>query len=212
MTDSDRNTYAKCCEVAGSSVAAYALTKDKAYGFRAYRAWRVAVSMQEAAFAAIRDEQIRLSTGAGNPPNLPAVEASLEALKKSLRLIQEAVLRVLDEIAVLNFEPTLAAEVKVNRHNVLMLTLHEAKRLAETGGTQAAVTKAVARKLRFTVGKTRKLLQQRLEDPWAVEQGHQHALDNVFVQLKERLREQRLKRKGSASPAHKRGPHPWRSS
>ena len=212
MTDTDRKTYAKCCEMARSAVAAYALTKDKAYGFRAYRAWRVADSTQEAAFAAIRDEQIRLSTGAGDPANLPAIADSLEALKKSFRLIQEAVLRVLDEIAVLNFEPTLGAVVAVDRHNVLMLTLNEAQCLGETGGTQAAVTKAVALKLRFTVGKTRKLLQQRLEDPWAVERGLQHALDDVFVQLKQRLKERRLQPKKSAPSAHKRAPHRWRSS
>jgi hypothetical protein len=201
--------YGIACKSVEEAILAFAKTKDVAYAFSAYRHWRAAGSFRAAALASVDAEQQRLAESVISFGGVPEKSDVREFLEARFLQLERAVFQVLDEISEEHQGPSSSAAVEVSRNDVLQMVSMEAGRFWKSGATKADLIKAVAMRLGKTVANVRKLLDEALGKPAAVDRGLTGSLDDVFAALKATKRE-RSRTQGPAKAAQTRRPHPWK--
>jgi hypothetical protein len=145
--------YASANELMFSAMAAYSQTKDPAYAFRAWLAWRMAAGLQIDALGERRQAY---------PPGL--ADAVVASATTQFLERQEALFRMLDEVAGQGaLEASKAARTQLARYNVGVLMGDEMQRGKIAGADQRTMLKAVARTMGLTPSNARKLFDGFLE-------------------------------------------------
>lgn len=204
--NSERKMFAEAFGHAKSRLIEYVQSgKDPAFAFRAYLWSRVAAQLKDAAIEAVCYEAIQLSSSAGIEPNESDLACTRHCMNRDFSELQEAIFRVLDEIAELRITATPHGSARANRFRAAYMTAEEARRVWETGSGDEDVRKLVAKRIDTTPANVR-----RLVDLFHNDAGTQAAANRVFGELRRRLAERRK----VAAPKKKRstGAHPWREA